>query len=138
MGGRRPLAERRRGGARRRTTAQGRGIPLRPSLYLSPVARDPHCADRPRGARPALDSRRALVAPEREALRRASGPQQEGDGAEVRRRAALQVAARLRDHAAAPRRAGRLPPEVRSALCEFAAGDPPGPVSYTHLTLPTN
>src|ERR1019366_4608906 len=88
---------------------------------VAPDAGDPHGPDRPRGARPALAARRALVAPERAALRRADRPQQEGDGAEVRRCAAPSVAARLRGAAPSARRERSLAPALRSALREATA-----------------
>ena len=98
---RRPLAEGRRRGARRRTPAQDRGLRLRPRLHLGAQARHPHALARARRARPDVAAGGEALAPERAPLRRAAGPEQGRDGGEVRRGAGARLAPQLR-HPAAP------------------------------------
>ena len=93
----------RAGGCRSGATA-ARGVAgVRRRVHVGPQARDSHLLDHARRARLALDSRDSKLAAQREALRRAAGAQQGGDGRKTRRGADEDLAAQLRRAATAAR-----------------------------------
>ena len=71
------------------------GLHLRRGLHLAAEARHPHPVDRPGRHGPDVDPRPSELAPQRAALRRPAGPEQGGDGGEVRRRAGADLAPQL-------------------------------------------
>jgi hypothetical protein len=113
---RRPHRQGRGAGPCRRPAAEGRGLRVRPLLHLGAEAGDldPLVRARRDGSHLAAGDER--LAPERAPLRRAAGPGQGRDDAQVRRRAGARLAAQLR-HPAAGADPGRSAQRAqRSAL----------------------
>ena len=121
LGRRRSFSRRRRGGARRGTSAGGRGYPRRPRFHVRVEARDPHALDRSRRNGPDVGAGRTLMASQRAPLRCAPGSRQGGDRRPARRGAGENLAPKLRHPAAGAGRRRSYPSPVRTALQAYFA-----------------
>ena len=99
-----------RGRARRRAARDG-GPAARRRAHLAAASAPSDRADRARGVRPALDPGGAQLAPQRAALRRPAGQEQEADPRGVRRGAVHALAPVVRHPAAAHRPRRRVRPD---------------------------
>src|SRR5579864_280208 len=91
-----PLPARHRGGAARGRTAEAGGVRLRSGAYLGAETGHQDAVARARRHGPDVDTGARLLAAERAPLRRAAGPEQGGNGGEIRRGTGTYLAAQLR------------------------------------------